>query len=118
MTIEEFIQSERNNLRTLEKILGGCDTENDEDCKVLMKKCPKLYSSVINGTIDLNKLIELKKRYISVYIEKAGDHKEKKFYADKNIGQELALLYFYPSINKTPTFKQLRKANEQLKKTL
>ena len=114
--INTFIQAERNNLRTLEKI--KCGKVSDEDCKVLMEKCPRLYSSIVNGTVDLNHLIKLKKRYINIYTEKAGSHKEKKFYADKNIGQELAMLYFYPSINQKPTFKQLRQANEKLKKKL
>ncbi len=126
--IQIFINCEKKNIRMLEKIKGGeatptpsgeCgDIDNDEECKAFIERCPRLYSSISSGMVDIDKLIELKKRFLYEYTNKSGSHKEKKFHADTNIGQEIARLYYYPQINKKPTYKDLKRANEQLKKAM
>ena len=119
--IQIFINCEKENIRMLEKIKGGfrvADNDNDEECKAFIERCPRLYSSISSGMVDIDKLIELKKRFLYEYTNKSGSHKEKKFHADKNIGQEIARLYYYPQINKKPTYKDLKRANEQLKKAM
>ncbi len=115
--IQIFINCEKENIRMLEKIKGG-DNDNDEECKAFIERCPRLYSSISSGMVDIDKLIELKKRFLYEYTNKNGSHKEKKFHADKNIGQEIARLYYYPQINKKPTYKDIKRANEQLKKAM
>lgn len=115
--IKIFINCEKENIRMLEKIKGG-EITNDEECKAFIERCPRLYSSISSGMVDIDKLIELKKRFLYEYTNKSGSHKEKKFHADKNIGQEIARLYYYPQINKKPTYKDIKRANEQLKKAM
>ena len=137
--IQSFIQVEKNNIDILKKIQAhsqGPDDDNnnnnntwdtmtvDTDVEDFIKNHPKLWESIQNKNIELSKLIELKIKFLDTYIrfgKKVGEentHIGKKFHANKFVGQELAKLYFYPYIKEKPTLKNLKKANQKLKKIL
>lgn len=64
------------------------------------------------------KLIEYNNTFINIYLQSSGSHKEKKYSADKKIGQSLACTYLYPTLNKKPTLQDFKRANRLLEKKI
>lgn len=96
---------------------GGNKTDIETQFPKFVETYPKLYSGIINDSINLKQLIDYKIEWKELYIETEGTHDDKKYEADKRIGMHLAKIFLFPNKG-TPSYSQLKQANSALKSKL
>lgn len=120
---QKFIHSldlQLNELKHVRDFLKNNPTKSihsDPQFNSFLEKYPKLSKSLHSSSFDLDRLITYKETWKKIYIETPGEHEDKKYMADKNIGMELAKIYLFPQKG-SPSYKQLKLANEKLKKKI
>jgi anaerobic glycerol-3-phosphate dehydrogenase len=67
---------------------------------------------------SIDTLMQFNQQYRQIYQSSQGSHTNKKYSANKNIGQSLAAEYLYPTLEHKPTLKDFKRANRLLEKKL
>jgi hypothetical protein len=88
--------------------------ELEEKYKTFSEKHPKTWINLMDNKVNMEQLRNYSNNYNNYYINSTGEHKDKRFNADVQMGQDMANEYLYPKTGK-PSEKQLKVAYELAK---
>ena len=94
------------------------ESELNEKYSEFKQKYPKIWEGIFAGVFSIEKFDKLVKAYTSTYTSTNGEHKQKKFESDKNVGELLAQEYLYPVFGIPQTESRKKATDIAVKKSV